>query len=379
MVYDLLLKNGHLLNPGRGIDRVGDLAVSEGKLVYPAGDDIRAKKTVDVTGCFVLPGLIDIHAHLNYLGAASGMPADLACIPAGVTAVLDAGSTGVSNAPSLAKRLRECEVKTKFMLNVSATGIIMANQFPESVDPSVWDVGLFDAIFSTYGDRIPALKIRISKSVVREMGLEPLKKAIELSERYGVPVCVHTTNPPVSMGEVASVLRKGDILTHLYHGSGMTCITEGKVAAGYWEARKRGVLFDTACGQGNLSLTVAGEAIAQGFRPDTISTDLNIYNWNHDFVFSLPVMMAKFLALGMSLDEVVDCVTEAPARQWGAAGDMGCLLEGTSADITVLKQIKRSMHYADKYGNQITGDTALIPMMTVINGRTRYQATELHP
>lgn len=381
MKCDLLLKNGRLYNPKRGIDKVADLAIQNGKIVYSNQKDEvwEAKKTVDVSGCFVVPGLIDIHTHLHYLGTASGMPADLASIPYGVTASLDAGSTGVSTVRALAHGLRECTVKTKFMLNVSASGIIMANQFPENVDPSVWDIGLFDEVFAEYGDQIPALKLRISKKVVGELGLQPVKSAIELSERYHVPICIHTTNPPDTMSTVAQMLRKGDILTHMYHGAGMTCIENGKVAEGYWKAKERGVVFDTACGQGNLSLVVAKEAIAQGFLPDSISTDLNIYNWNHDYVFSLTAMMSKFLALGMKLSDVVDCVTEAPAEQWGAAGELGCLLPGTAADITVLKIVDRKMKYQDKYGNVLYGNQMVIPEMTVIDGKTHYQSMELHP
>ncbi len=380
MKYSLLLKNGRLLNPKRKIDRIADIVVLNGKICYPAeGEVVEAAKTVDVSGCLVVPGLIDIHAHLDYLGTASGMPVDLPNIPNGVTAVLDAGSTGVSTYRYLAKALETCETKTKFMLNVSASGIIMANQFPESVDPAVWNIDMFDKAFAAYADRIPALKIRISKKVVGELGLEPLKKAISLSERYHVPVCVHTTNPPASMSEVADLFRPGDIFTHMYHGSGMTCLENGRVAEGYWRAKERGVIFDTACGQGNLSLVVAKEAIAQGFLPDSISTDLNIYNWNHDFVFSLPAVMSKFLALGMKVSDVIDCVTEAPAIQWGEADNMGCLLPGTVADISVLKLADRKMKYQDKYGNVVYGDKAFIPEMTIIGGKTVYQSMELHP
>ena len=378
MNCDLLLKNGRLFNPKRSVDRIADLAVVNGKLHF-SDEPLAAASTIDVNNCLVVPGLIDIHTHLNYQGAASGMPADLPNIPFGVTASLDAGSAGVANVRSLAKRLAISEIKSKFMLNVSASGIIMANQFPESVDPSDWDIGLFDEVFAEYKDRIPALKIRISKNVVGDLGLEPLKKTLNLAERYGVRVCVHTTNPPCSMSEVAMTLRPGDILTHMYHGSGRTCLEDGKVAEGFWEARKRGVLFDTACGKGNLSLAVAKEAIAQGFLPDTISTDLNIYNWNHPFVYGLPAMMSKFIALGMRLEDVVDCVTENAAVQWGESDNMGCLCEGTCADITVLKLIERPMQYEDKFANTLKGDLALIPLLTVINGKVKYRSMELHP
>lgn len=155
------------------------------------------KRIIDVSGCMVIPGIIDIHTHLNYKGNASGMMVDLPNLSTGVTAAADAGSTGVSNCAALADALMDCQTKTKFMLNVSASGIIMANQFPESVDPSKWDLGLFDEAFAEYHDRIMALKIRVSKGVVKELGLDPLKKALKLAERYQTRVVVHTTNLPL--------------------------------------------------------------------------------------------------------------------------------------------------------------------------------------
>jgi dihydroorotase len=150
MKLDLLLKNGRVLNPQRKIDYVGDLAVHEGKIVKAEAGQT-AEKVVDVSGCLVLPGLIDIHTHLNFLGGATGMPADLANIPHGVTASVDAGSTGVSNYRDLLNRLSDALLKTKIMLNVSASGIIMASQFPESVNPAVWDIGMFDDVFAVFG------------------------------------------------------------------------------------------------------------------------------------------------------------------------------------------------------------------------------------
>lgn len=378
MKYDIILKNGRLYNPLRGIDRIGDLAIYNGKIMPSADERFSAKRIIDVSGCMVIPGIIDIHTHLNYKGNASGMMVDLPNLSTGVTAAADAGSTGVSNCAALADALMDCQTKTKFMLNVSASGIIMANQFPESVDPSKWDLGLFDEAFAEYHDRIMALKIRVSKGVVKELGLDPLKKALKLAERYQTRVVVHTTNPP-SMGDIASLLREGDILTHMYHGSGSTCIDNGSVCRAFWEARKHGVIFDTACGQGNLSLPIARKAIQEGFYPDSISTDLNIYNWCHPFVYNMPAMMSKFLALGMELSSVINAVTEAPSAQWGSSGNMGCLLPDSVADISVLKLESRKVVFRDKFGNRLEGTHLFIPYLTMVDGKILYQSTLLHP
>lgn len=378
MKCDLLLKNGHIMNPKRGIDYVGDLAVKDGKIISAQNID-GAKKTVDVKGKMVVPGLIDIHTHINFRGGYTSMPVDPISIPTGVTASVDAGSTGVSNCPSLFHALHGSITKTKIMLNVAACGIIMASQFAEPLDPSIWDIGLFDDIFARYGQQIIGLKLRLSRSVAGKLELEPLKKAVELAGRYGTRVIVHTTNPPESLGALADILRSGDVLTHMYQGAGSTCIENGKVIDQYWAARERGVLFDAAPGQGNFSLPIAKQAIKEGFLPDSISTDLNINNMYHPYVYNMPAVMSKFLALGMKVDDVIDCATEGPAVQWGGEGQLGCLVEGTPADITVLDLKEASPLFQDKYGNQVRGSQIFVPEMTVIDGKVWYQSMELHP
>lgn len=375
---DLLLKNGHIFNPKRGIDYVGDLAVNRGKIV-PKPEDCQAKKVVDVKGMLVVPGLMDVHAHINFRGGYTSMPPDIACLSTGVTACVDAGSTGVSNCPALVHSFHNHLTREKFMLNVSACGIIMASQFAEPLDPGLWDIGLFDEIFAEYGDSIFGLKLRLSKNVVGEQGMFPLKKAVELAGRYRTKVVVHCTNPPAPMSEVVDILRCGDVLTHMYHGAGDTCLEHGHVCEGYWRARERGVLFDTAPGQGNFSLAVAEQAIQEGFLPDSISTDLNINNWNHPLVYNLPAVMSKFLALGMGVDQVVDCATEGAAVQWGSEGELGCLLENTAADLTVLELQQHAVTFTDKYGNKRVGEQMFVPHMTVVGGKVWYQSMALHP
>ncbi len=377
MKVDVLIKNGRIYDPGSKIDYRGDIAVKDKRIVsLNAGEKPDAGKVLDAHGAYVLPGLIDVHTHCNWLGNYIGMPADLASIPAGVTATIDAGSTGVSNYRAFLRYLDSCEVKSKIMLHASASGQIMSRQFSENIDPSVWDLNLFEKAFRDCGDRIVGIKIRVSKNVVGPLGLKPLEEVVKLADHFGTRLFVHPTDPSGSMADVARLLRAGDVICHMYHGFGNTIQEGERIAEDVLAARKRGVLFDVSQGQGNFSLDLAEKAIAQGFVPDTISTDLNYENWNHPLVFSLPMTMSKMMALGMDFETVVKCVTTRAAEQFGEAGNLGTLAAGSAGDITVVALVDAETTYRDIHGNERRSDKRIVPLATVIDGEVLYRSPE---
>lgn len=375
---ELLIKNGHVYDPAAGIDFVGNVAVNDGIISgLDTGETVTGEKEIDATGYMVVPGLIDIHTHCNWLGNYIGMPADLAGVPAGVTATIDAGSSGVSNYRALFRYLDTCVTKTKIMLHVSAGGQIMTKQFSENTDPKVWNRKLFQRAFERYGNRIVGFKIRMSKSVVGEMGMYPLEEAVKLAESFSTRLFVHSTNPPGTMDELVSYLRKGDVLCHMYHGEGENILGKNGITPGIQKARERGVIFDVSQGQGNFSIPIAMEAIKEGFLPDAISTDLNIENWNHPYIFSLLLTMSKLMAMGMSFEEVIRRVTSTAAEIYGEAGKMGTLAEGTCADITILECQQKEVLFRDKYHNELIGNSLLMPMATIIDGQLFYCSGEM--
>src|SRR5262249_39546621 len=161
-----------------------------------------------------------------------------------------------------------------------------------------------------------------------------------LAEQLKCGVTVHTTNPPICPAEIAALLRPGDVYCHVYQGKGETIVgPNGKVAQGVVAARQRGVRFDTANGRFNFSFRVARAAIADGFLPDIISSDLTNKTLFGDFVFSLPFVMMKFLAMGMTLDGVVGASTAVPARQIGMQGKIGTLAPGAFADVAIFHRV----------------------------------------
>lgn len=375
MKTDIVISNGVLFDPGIGLNAPGRLAIRKGKIVdHDAPAACEGKYDLNAAGCWVLPGLIDVHLHCNWLGNYIGLPADLACIPAGVTAAIDAGSSGVSNYRGLLRTLDGCLTRTKIMLHVSAGGQMMSTQFSENTDPSVWNMDLFEQAFERCGDRIVGLKIRAGREVLGVMGLEPIREAVKLAARFGTRLFVHTTNPPAPMAELAALLRPDDVMCHMYHGTGHSIIKDGRVDPGIVAARKRGVVFDVSQGKFNFSLDVAKIAIAEGFLPDTISTDLGIENWNNPLDFSLAMCMSKHLALGMTFADVVRCVTANAAAQFGRAGDLGTLATGTAADVTVARLVDHPLEFRDIHGNSLKGDRMLLPLATVIDGQLLHRS-----
>ena len=152
-MIDLLIRNGTIFDPGQKLNQTGDIAVHRGVIIAVGQNlEYKAERELNANGFYVVPGLIDVHTHINWKGNYIGMPADLGCIPNGVTATIDAGSTGVSNYRALVQYMDTCEVKTKMMLHASASGQIMSKQFAENIDPDVWNLDLFERAFEELKD-----------------------------------------------------------------------------------------------------------------------------------------------------------------------------------------------------------------------------------
>lgn len=373
----LVIKNGRIFDPAGGMDFIGDVAINDGKIQEVGTNlDGKADTTIDASGFMVTPGWIDIHGHLYEGATPNGLPIDMAAIPMGITAIADAGSSGVANYLNLLKYLRDSKIRGKLMLNVSACGIIMPSQFPEPLDPKVWDYKLFRKAQKICGADMMGLKVRVSAGVVKELGLEPLKKAVEAAQELGTKVIVHVTDAPATMSEVADCLRPGDVFCHVYHGTGHTILkADGKIEEGILEARKRGVIFDAASGRGNFSFDVARAAIDQDFFPDSISTDVTLQNWNHPFAGQLPTVMSKYLPLGMSVADIITRVTAGPAVQFGMDG-LGTLKAGTPADITIAALEKKPMVFKDKFGKSVTCQELFVPKATIIDGVLQYRSVD---
>ena len=380
MYGKLLIFGGIIVDPASNVNASGDVWIDGDKISdVNSEQNSEAVTSIDVTGCYAFPGLIDYHTHLFYGGTAIGVSPDLALLPQGVTTAVDQGSAGVINFERFMDSVVARQTTRIFgYLHVNPTGLASLPHSPEDVDPAHYDLQQSRNLFEQYAGQLLGLKIRSSREIVKELGLQPLRQTIHLAEQLGCRVVVHTTNPPTSVGELADLLRAGDVYTHMYQGKGSSIIADdGKLAASIRQARERGVVFDTADGRAHYALSVAAAALAEGFMPDIISTDLTLGNVYDPSVFGLPFIMSKYLALGISLADVVNACTAAPAKLLGMEGKLGTLTPGAYADVSVFRLVKKRAQFTDFTGQTLVCEQLLVPQLTVSHGKVVYRSLEL--
>jgi dihydroorotase len=365
----LLLKGGEVMDPGAGVTGVRDVRVRDG-LVAAVAPDVAADgdAVVDVSGMLVTPGLIDLHAHA-FVGASDfGPRTDDIARSTGVTTWIDGGSSGAGTFEGMREWVTSrSRVRMLAFLNISAIGLAWL-KIGELNHLAYADVDAAVGAARDHADLIVGIKVRNQLEIVGDAGVEPLRRAVRAAEAIGGRVMVHSTNPPVPMGELLALLRPGDIVSHFLHARGHGILDDnGQVRREVRAARERGIVFDVAHGRNHVAFPVARAAVQQGFYPDTISSDLTM-GGAAGCVKDLPTTMAKFLNLGMPLPEVVRAVTATPARTLGRAGRLGTLAPGAVADIAVFSLERGSFDYEDAYGEHMTGTRRFVPQMTLRAG-----------
>jgi dihydroorotase len=223
-------------------------------------------------------------------------------------------------------------------------------------------------------DVVLGIKVREQVEVVGVHGLEPLRRGLRAAEQAGVPVIVHVNNPPAEYGEVLALLRPGDIVSHFFHGRGSGILdAAGRIKAAVHAARRRGVVFDVAHGRNHVSFPIVKRALAEGFYPDTISSDLTRPGLT-SIVRDLPTTLSKFLSLDMPLGAVVRAATASPARAIGRSGELGTLAVGAAGDAAVFSVDEGRFDYQDADGNTLEGARRWTPRLTVRAGRVWWRA-----
>ncbi len=372
-MLDLLIKNGHVIDPLNQIDSVRNIAVYNGRITrYEEGEPV--KHVIDAKGRFVFPGLIDAHAHMFQDGTEIGIYPDCAYLPTGVTAAIDF-SAGVANYPLFRSAvIAGSKVTIKSFLQVCSAGLVTTS-YHECINPKYFNPEKIDRMYHENQDNILGLKIRQSEELAEGLGIEPLKETVRIAGMVGCPVEVHCTNIPVPAGEVLGVLRPGDIFEHVYQGVKNTIIDEnGKVYECVRKARERGIIFDTAEGRKHCDFEVMLNAKKQGFIADMCSTDLVLGSMYRRPVFSLPNLMSRYICMGIPMAHVVKMTTERPAKLMKMEGEIGCLSEGARADIAIFDWMEFKQIYRDWKGSEFTADRLLKPEMTIKGGQIVYCA-----
>lgn len=374
-MLDLLIINGHVIDPANEVDEVRSVAVYNGEIVPYDGEE-PARHTIDATGKYVFPGLIDSHAHMFTEGTEVGTYPDLAYLPTGVTSAVDA-TAGVSNYRLFRSSIiARSKVTIKSFLQMCSAGLATTS-YHENINPKYFNPEKIARIYQENKDNILGLKIRQSEELAEGLGIEPLKATVAIAEKIGCPVEVHCTNLPVPASEVLDVLRPGDIFEHVYQGVKNTILDEtGKLYGCVLEARKRGILFDTAEGRKHGDFDVMLKAKEQGFIADFCSTDLVLASMYRRPTFSLPNLMSRYVAMGIPLTQVVRMTTQEPARLMKMEREIGCLTPGARADIAIFRYVSLCQTYRDWKGTAFKADRILKPEMTIKDGNLVYCAPD---
>lgn len=370
-MYDLIIRNGTLVDPAQGINTQKDIALTGGRVaaVLEPNTEAAAKHTLDVRGLYVVPGLIDLHVHVFSGVTHYGIDVDPTCLARGVTTALDAGSSGALTFPGFRKFVIDVsQTRLYALLNISAMGLVSGSEtvppLGELEDLRYVDVETAVRMIEANRDRILGVKVRLSNFLANDgkNELPALLRAREAAEAVGLPLMVHSPVSSIPTERILDELRPGDILTHCVHGHGAGGIMDDdlKVLPAVRKKVDQGLRLDVGHGRGSFTFRVARAALEQGVVPGTISSDLHTYNL-HGPVFDLVTTMDKFLHLGMDLYEVVRRVTSTPAEVLGMPDEVGTLKPGAFADIAVLEMQDGEFDLTDTFGITETGHIHLEP------------------
>jgi len=373
---DLLVKNGRVLDPGAQRDGRFDVLIRDG-VVATIGAELNSAdaKIIDAKNLLVVPGLIDVHLHLMDGLGAFGADPDVFGIGSGVTTVVDAGSTGHSLFPIFRRHIAE-PAKTRVLayVNLSTLGSVAGPGYSTLEDPRLIDEAKIEAAVEKNREMIVGIKVMATGAALGKAGLEPLRRARRLADNLHLPLLVHigeswsnTAEPPPVVNVLAH-LEPGDIVTHMFtvHRGGLLD-PNGKLWPEVGEARDAGVLFDVGHGLHNLNFDVARRVLDQGLKPDGVSTDGHRGN-RAGPVYDLPTTMAKLLALGFSLPDIVKMATTNAARLLGRGGELGSIRVGAKADISILRHEDRAWEARDSQAATLAAHEALVPVLAIRGG-----------
>jgi dihydroorotase len=372
-IHDLVIVGGTVIDPVSGLHARRQVAIAGGRIVAVEPDfgSQAARQVLDATDGIVVAGLVDLHVHVYWGVADLSVEADPTCLGRGATTVVDAGSAGANTFPGFRRFVVEASRgRILAYLNISAMGQIDP-LLGELHDLRFADPERAAAVARANADLIVGFKVRLSEMLAGPNGLAGLDRALEAGRATELPVMVHIGGTPFDIEEVLDRLRPGDVVTHAFTGwrPGGIVTDAGRVVAAAKEARGRGVLFDVGHGAGSFTWPIAEAAIADGFLPDTISSDLHRFNVAspvHDLVTTL----SKFMVLGLSLEDVVAMATRAPAAALGRTGAIGSLAVGSEADVTVLKLEEGRFGLTDSAGTTREARQRLVPVAVIRAGES---------
>lgn len=399
-MYDILVKGGEVIDPSQGIHGKCDIGISNGKIaaIETEISDSAAQKVIDTKGNIVVPGLIDIHAHPAEGLADVGVNPDQYGVKQGVTTTCDGGTLGCYNFAAARMYINpRSETDVFWFIHVCNTGQVV---IPEVHGWFDIDQKMTLKIIEENRDIIRGVKFRAIGSAAQNIGVEGAKMVKKIANEARLPLMIHLGACFSEIGvpgiaesvepytvEVLRLLEKGDIITHIYtpKAGGMIKF-DGTVLPEFKEAMERGVLLDIGHGGTNFSVEIAKIGIAQGILPYTISTDASTVTVSRtaekgmakiirsgktsnnikDPEFSLAAIMSKHMALGLTLEQVIEMTTTNPAKILSEDQRIGSLKVGRDADVAILQMLEQDVLFPDRISDvRLEGKNILIPKLTL--------------
>jgi dihydroorotase len=361
--YDWVIRNGRVIDPSQRLDRITDVAIRDGKIVALGRNLPGAGETLDATGQIVVPGLIDIHLHARD----AALPPS-AILATGVTTIVDAGSRGADNVDQLIDIAKDAN-RMRILLNIGRLGNNPngRGEFLDGIEAA--DVDKARAAIERNRAWIVGINARLSRSVSADHDLEILRRAQQVAAPLNIPVMIHIGDTASPLPQILALLRPGDIVTHLYAPTQGILDAQGRVLPEVRAARRRGVLFDFGNGRtAHWTWEIAQTALAQGFAPDTISSDLDLAG-HKEQVFDLPTVLSKFLAMGMPLPEVIARATSRAARVFREFKGLGSLRPNSPADVVIFELSEGDYEFVDNFKNKRTAHQKLTAQTVIVEGK----------
>lgn len=369
MRFDLLIKGGEVVDPGGNHCGALDVAIKRNRIAAVDADipADSAFRVIDASGQYVTPGLVDLHTHVYHGVTYWGIEADPVAASTGVTTWLDVGSAGSYNFPGFRDFIvTPATARIYALLNISSIGLTAPTWELSNLD--YCDVDICCKLIDLNRDIALGIKARIDRNTTRGTGLEPLLRARAAADRTELPMMVHIGSGP-SIKSVLDHMKPNDILTHCFTGGDMRIIDEnGKLiedAKRVWES---GIVFDIGHGAGSFSFETAEVLMDAGYKPDVISSDIHQLSINGP-LFDMPTCLGKFMALGMSFEEVIQASTARPAQVMGLQDEIGSLKPGAFADVALFEIDDGDYTFYDVHMNPRKGKKWVRNTLTIVNGR----------
>lgn len=361
----MLLKNGVLVDKTSTLNHKNvSILIEDGRISEVSKDISEAvEQVIDLNGVFVSAGWIDMHVHCFNDAWDEGISPDRVGVESGVTMLVDAGSSGADNVAEFFRKSTTHKTKIRAMLNISRLGLTTLHELRNIEDI---DVDRAIRMAEEYPDFIAGFKLRASASVMGDDFKNPFLLAKKIQKVVDKPLMVHVGNYPPSLDEVLGYLDSGDIVTHCFNGKPNGIISDGLIRKSVLKARERGIIFDVGHGTSSYSHSVARNARALGFYPDTAGTDIYRKNVGGP-VYSLAHTMSKLMNLGYTMEECI-AMNTANAATALRLGDYGCVKPGNVADLTVFRKIGRESVILDSEGEEINLIEQIVPLAVVIDG-----------